>query len=1211
LYEIDRVMGEMVEAGLAVRPVDKGEGVEVWHGSGKDFPIPRVGSHVGTQLQASRFRALPTYLGGTGKQYLKRFVLNAKKILRTEDVYGYAGENQAADIIAKATQDGYDAIVYSNKAEGDGDSYIILKDSVLRPYKPSVVSKNRLQLVGPSRAILDNIRAAGEISVAEERADTATQARVVLMDNPDITITKLKEYLNVSYAKVKAGLQELQNQGVMPAIKMLKAYNEQESFYRVVDAAQRIEAEGKGGISQGKTADVAKLLGVTQDVADRVKQAVTQEFLDPEALGKPDVPKVEEPLSLRQPENVLDYKPSKMRPLRIDPRPIEQADVDAAVTPYQTSKLLIERGWTSKEVADLWRIFGDHKSPRQAVLDYARLNSPAELHAIGRVIQRQASIKSISDALIPRMYRRLLKINALPAHAGALFGDPQFGEYWMRMVLDASIEEKNITAKVDRIFDFKKAPTAQRIKAAKLAADLPEQVPVMVNGQRKMASVTKGQAMYMLLQYRRFQAEDAANDAAGKPTTRAQDFMDQFLEKDGGPLLTEGRAWYKGGQRMGNMLFDSPDQRDDFMQKYVFTPENEGLIPVFREAVDTVITPAAVKAAKDLGVPFEATQDYIARKRDRQQDFTDREVRGPLRERILKEMAPLRRATSSKEPIVIMDAVDSVKRSAGEIGRLGAKAVTEIRMRQMLDIIRKSEIGPRYGKTNDKNSVWNAMETAIELMVDPAMFSRNMGDTEKVLRHIAVRSYPAILNLNPAIVGTQTAAMHPLIREFGLDRVMRYMAIFADEQGFHRSQGDMARQVEDVIETNGMLWNRINTSQMATSDVAGPIQAKASEWGIKKIHDVDRQSVLATIYMSLEEGKARGLTGDALHEYASKRASLVTMNTQPTGDASFRAMGAETGTLGYLFMGMFKSAPNAIRSRMMMDVMYASNKALPKPIRIEHAVRAVEQAFAGILLPAIHMSLIASAMNSGVVSGTASALLKMFGMWDDKDDKEAKELNERRKEAMSQLIVGNSIEGLVGGPGLGQGASILARMMMASGSLDKKALNDASKDIDRLGALRGYTDAQQGIEAFKAWSNYRIAISELSQGGEMKEVDGIEGKVQTFYPFKANQIAAKERQADQYLASALTGFSSVTAKLVPQAWYLEATRRFGVLQAFTKKAHQYSRAALAKRAAAQRNAANARSPQAPQIGPQGAPSTARPARPPNGPQVRDLSIETQ
>jgi hypothetical protein len=330
-----------------------------------------------------------------------------------------------------------------------------------------------------------------------------------------------------------------------------------------------------------------------------------------------------------------------------------------------------------------------------------------------------------------------------------------------------------------------------------------------------------------------------------------------------------------------------------------------------------------------MGFPLRVHDNYVSRRRSREhREYDPTHTTQNFVERLLQRMGIFKPRAASTAPFVIGDAFAEFYADVNRMSSFAGKALAVHDAKQLLndlDFRRSVKDAFKHGE-----ALLQDLEKTVEFY--QGLDQPFQGDIETVFKGILRRAHVGALALKPHIVLYQTVSLLNA-NAGGMDAKYLY-----NPAHFRLSELKRMRQ---ILNNHSPMLNareRGGSYQILTPASAGPTLRQMyglEKKRLKSIHRADA-SVMELVGLAAEaEGKAQGLTGQALAEHIARRTEYIVLETQPSWDATTLSTLAREGRQGAFkhMMVMFSSQRNKnfnMATNAMLDYMFGSKTAAEK-----------------------------------------------------------------------------------------------------------------------------------------------------------------------------------------------------------------------------------------------------------------------------------------
>jgi len=346
-----------------------------------------------------------------------------------------------------------------------------------------------------------------------------------------------------------------------------------------------------------------------------------------------------------------------------------------------------------------------------------------------------------------------------------------------------------------------------------------------------------------------------------------------------------------------------------------------------------------------MGFPLRTHDNYVHRRRSGEhRDFDPNSTTRNYVERLLERMGIFKPRAVSDAPFVIGDAFAEFHADINRMASFAGKALPVHDAKKLLNDLAFRRSVKEAFKHGD------ALLRDLEATVDfyQGLDQPFQGDIEKFAKGFLRRAHVGALALKPHIVLYQTVSLLNA-NAAGMD--VKYLYNPA-----HFRPSEIKRMRKILVENSPVLNSRERGGAFQILTPASQGTTLKSSYGfetkrLKAIHRAD-SDVMDLIGLAAEaEGKAQGLSGDALIEHIVRRTEQIVYDSQPTWDATTLSSLAREGRSSVFkhLLVMFSSqrnknfnmATNAIVDYMFGDKTAGAKAKLAKDITIPIIANAI------------------------------------------------------------------------------------------------------------------------------------------------------------------------------------------------------------------------------------------------------------------------------
>ena len=273
--------------------------------------------------------------------------------------------------------------------------------------------------------------------------------------------------------------------------------------------------------------------------------------------------------------------------------------------------------------------------------------------------------------------------------------------------------------------------------------------------------------------------------------------------------------------------------------------------------------------------------DYWPRVRDAEARATEPDkIMQYWTERQLDEQGIFKPREGSVEPVIVEDAFTKFLTHVNRVAAMhGKHAPTLDALRLLRNPDFREAVKMRYRRGG---RVLMDMEKAIKTY--RGLEVKQDLVYEKMMRGMIRRSHIGVLGFKPHIAAYQTVSYLNALAEMDARDVAKFWNWRLPVGELEGEIKKLSPELRARFEATG---HQILTPEMAPTSINAWYFAKETGLGHKAmaaIRTMDRVAIVNIYQISKAEGKRKGLSGDALLDYAAKRAEFVTRRTQPTWD---------------------------------------------------------------------------------------------------------------------------------------------------------------------------------------------------------------------------------------------------------------------------------------------------------------------------------------
>jgi hypothetical protein len=305
-----------------------------------------------------------------------------------------------------------------------------------------------------------------------------------------------------------------------------------------------------------------------------------------------------------------------------------------------------------------------------------------------------------------------------------------------------------------------------------------------------------------------------------------------------------------------------------------------------------------------MGFPLRTHDNYVGRTRSGEhQKFDPTKTAQSLQDLRLERMGIFKERAASTAPFVIGDAFARFHADVNRMGAFIGKAEPAHDAQRLLNDLKFRRSVKEAFK--DGSALLSDLEQTVEFYT--GLDKPVPGPIDKLFKTLLNRAHVGVLAVKPHIVAYQTVSL--------LNASATGLKGVYSPAHYRRSEMKRMRGILNKFSPDMNARERGGSFQILTPASAGPtlrgmygLEGKK----LKSIHRAD-SSVMELIGLAAEsEGKAKGLTGNALHEFAARRTEQVVSDTQPTWDTTTLSSLAREGRKGAFkhMLVMFASQRN-------------------------------------------------------------------------------------------------------------------------------------------------------------------------------------------------------------------------------------------------------------------------------------------------------------
>ncbi len=927
----------------------------------------------------------------------------------------------------------------------------------------------------------------------------------------------------------------------------------------------RLRLKPRPAIPEGESVDEATF-GVRPSKTT-IKPTPADQPADPEGgdalsrRGRVELPDIDQPAPA-QPKRILNFANAQQTSAAANPpgapsappRPWLVAKDWDGQTIQTKRRALYSRGFTPEMVQRLYKDYSTQQIRSLLVDKQMTAESIAALYrfreGIGQSVKARPN--TIYETALGWLGRRLMA-----NHVASATGLPTLHRWMVGKMHDAEKKSAEMTCRfADEILTVN---DQNSIAASAVRNHIAERIAVQgLRGRNKTSEIefknlTGDELLFLHMQRARWMAEN--RDDVEMKTLSRRGIIDQ----------------------KNNHIFEGMTkvEIEEFFRKYVDTPENKIIADRIKEAWARHITPEVVRVANELGIDIEVVQEYIARRRMGDKTFGNADVIAGIK-KYAREYSGAKDAPGSEKPMYLEGAFASYLKSSSEAAEFVGKSRISEEIRGTLEGLANSpEARAKLGDPN--TNIWKIFNQAVD-QFENANSIKQMAKYDwyaKKLAQIISQRSPGIFGFNMGTMLNQYAAVEPLYGFFqNRAAVTDNIGLMLGERLYKRTNPLMYELVKRVAAEEPRLHLRTETAKVAALIDEPSIDAmlrNRQKLSMKGTTAIDRNSVLLTIAAAIHDQILRTVPTEPnvtkawiymrpeararVLSMAGDRAAEIVASSQPSGSATFKTLGSESGIVGRT-VNLYQNAPNALRSSVLSDVLLAANTTDPVT-RAYHLGQARRGAFYSILLPSIHVAAVRAFMyrqgGEAFLVGTLKLLSHMTGkkLWEKEDTEEAKYRNNARKQSLMNYFITTLAESAFGGfSGKGAAQILQLPMILNAGSsgqaLDQTAeqFSSASDEIMRMSTLPGLSEMSGFAQGF---ADLGMAIghwNDLSRGSEVEVLPDGRKRNRTFNRKK------KELMFRRSLSRAVNGIGR-GAQLWGH-WQLSRASQYGLPQYLSK-----------------------------------------------------------